>query len=204
MKIQNPFFFLFFQWALEQFETLFKTIPDATNNYLNQSGFVDQILKQGGNVKEILEQIKSALGENKPKNIQDCIQWARNLFQSWFVNDIKQLLYQFPADSLTSSGQKFWSGPKRLPNPAQFDCEKNQAHFDFIKSATALHAFTYQIPFNSSADLDKIIKAANVNNLPSKDFLPKDGIKIETDEKATKDNTAKAEPVGKTCWPILA
>ena len=70
---------------------------------------------QGSQPVETLEVVKRLL-LGRPSNFDDCVEWARKYWQEMFHNQIAQLLHNFPADQLTSSGQPFWSGPKvRIP-----------------------------------------------------------------------------------------
>jgi len=70
-----------------------------------------------------VEAVKSILVDDRPQNFADCVSWARHLFEDNFCNQIKQLLYNFPQDQITSSGAPFWSGPKRCPHALQFDID---------------------------------------------------------------------------------
>jgi len=70
-----------------------------------------------------VEAVKSVLVDGRPKHFADCVAWARHLFEDNFCNQVKQLLYNFPPDQVTSSGAPFWSGPKRCPHPVQFDVD---------------------------------------------------------------------------------
>ena len=60
---------------------------------------------------ETLEVVKRLLQE-RPSDFNACVEWARKYWQEMFHNTVAQLLHNFPADQLTSSGQPFWSGPK--------------------------------------------------------------------------------------------
>lgn len=81
-------------------------------------------LKHSGQVREQVQQILSYLVKDKPLTFEECIVWARLQFEEKFNNDIQQLLYSLPKDAVTSSGQPFWSGPKRAPDPLTFDPEE--------------------------------------------------------------------------------
>jgi ubiquitin-activating enzyme E1 len=70
-----------------------------------------------------LEVILNFLVKEKPIGFDECIVWARLKFEELFSNTLKQLLYNFPKDSVTSQGVPFWSGPKRAPDPIEFDPE---------------------------------------------------------------------------------
>lgn len=85
-----------------------------------------------------LVKIRESL-ENRPLSFEQCIEWARLKFQEEYNNDIRQLLHSLPRDmvsryldllssqladcppQVTDSGTPFWSGPKRAPNPVEFD-----------------------------------------------------------------------------------
>lgn len=56
----------------------------------------------------------------------------------------EQLLHNFPVDSLTSSGNPFWSGAKRPPSPLDFDAS-DALHMGFVKGAAVLRAVNYGI-----------------------------------------------------------
>lgn len=51
---------------------------------------------------EILTQLKKALVDVKPSSFEDCVKWARQLFQDYYFNTIAQLLYNFPPDHVRS------------------------------------------------------------------------------------------------------
>jgi len=70
-----------------------------------------------------VEAVRSVLVDGRPETFADCVAWARNLFEDNFSNQIRQLLYNFPPEQVTSSGAPFWSGPKRCPHPLQFDVD---------------------------------------------------------------------------------
>ena len=90
-------------WAKSLFQGYFTDSAENVNMYLTQSNFVEQTLKQSGDVKGILESISDSLS-NRPYNFEDCIKWARLEFEKKFNHDIKQLLFNFPKDAKTSNG----------------------------------------------------------------------------------------------------
>ena len=51
---------------------------------------------------EILGQLKKSLVDERPKNFEGCVEWARHLFQEYFHNTIAQLLYNFPSDHVSA------------------------------------------------------------------------------------------------------
>jgi len=48
----------------------------------------------------------------RSNNFEDCIHYARQKFEKYFVNDLKQLLYTYPLDAKTKDGSLFWTSPK--------------------------------------------------------------------------------------------
>lgn len=87
------------------------------------------------------------------------------------------MLYNFPKDSVTSSGALFWSGPKRAPDPVLFDVD-NKLHMEFILSAANLRAFNYGLPANRDAEYAKKV----ASNVIVPDFTPKSNVKIATQD----------------------
>jgi ubiquitin-activating enzyme E1 len=83
--------------------------------------------------------------DERPLAFADCVKWARLHFEENYVNQIKQLLFNFPPDQQTTTGQPFWSGPKRCPVPLAFDI--NEAlHIDYVFAAANLKAEVYGLP----------------------------------------------------------
>ena len=103
------------------FEGYYKQPADNVNLYLTQPNFVESTLKQGGNQKDTLDTVYNFLVAEKPISFSQCVAWARLKFEEVYHNNIMQLLFNFPKDSVTSTGQPFWSGPKRAPEPLVFD-----------------------------------------------------------------------------------
>ncbi|OJI79513.1 hypothetical protein ASPTUDRAFT_78884 [Aspergillus tubingensis CBS 134.48] len=165
-------------WARDLFQTYFVGPPEAVNMYLSQPNYIQQTLKQAGNEKQTLEHLRDFLVTDKPLTFDDCIVWARNQFEAQYNNAIQQLLYNFPRDSKTSSGQLFWSGPKRAPTPLKFD-SANPTHLSFIVAGANLHAFNYGI---KNPGADKAYYRKVVDNMIVPEFTPKSGVKIQANE----------------------
>ena len=173
------------QWARDTFEGLFKQSAENAAQYINDPHFLDRTLKLPGvQPLEVLESVKIALIDERPKTFEDCIIWARCHWQDQYNNQIRQLLFNFPPDQITSSGQPFWSGPKRCPVPLEFDIN-NDLHLDYIASAANLKATVYGIENNRNRE--QIAKFVSSVHVP--EFTPKSGVKIaETDSQVQVSN----------------
>lgn len=88
------------QWARDLFEGFFKQPADNVNMYLTQPNFVEATLKQGGNQKETLETVYNYLVSERPMSFSQCVAWARLKFEELYSNNIRQLLFNFPKDSV--------------------------------------------------------------------------------------------------------
>lgn len=174
-------------WARELFESYFVQPAENVNLYLSQPNFLEATLKHSGNQKQILETIRDYLVLAKPITFEECIIWARLEFEKQYNNNIQQLLFNFPKDSVTSSGTPFWSGPKRAPDPLTFSLQ-NETHLEFVKAAANLHAFNYGI--KGSMDDEIYIKVIEHMMIP--EFTPSSGVKIQASD-AEPDPNASAQ-----------
>jgi ubiquitin-activating enzyme E1 len=165
-------------WARELFEGYFIKPAETVNLYLGQPDYIGTTLKQGGNEKATLEMIQDFLVQDKPLSVEDCIKWARLQFEKQYNNAIQQLLYNFPKDSTSSSGQPFWSGPKRAPDPLKFD-PNNEYHWNFVVAGANLHAFNYGI---NTKGLDASTINKVLENMIIPDFSPSSSVKIQADD----------------------
>ncbi|CCG25738.1 Uba1 ubiquitin-activating enzyme [Candida orthopsilosis Co 90-125] len=157
-------------WAKSLFQGIFVDSPESVNLYLSQPNYVESSLKQNPDKKGTLENISKYLNE-RPYSFEDCIKWARLEFETKFNHEIKQLLYNFPHDAKTSTGEPFWSGPKRAPTPLKFDVN-NKDHLDFIIGGANLLAFIYGLKEQNNIDT-KVLEKIEIP-----EFKPKSGVKI--------------------------
>lgn len=165
-------------WARDLFESYFVKPAETVNLFLTQPNYIESTLKQGGNEKATLEMIRDFLVDDKPLSVEDCIKWARLQFEKQYNNAIQQLLYNFPKDSVSSSGTPFWSGPKRAPDPLKFD-PQNEFHWSFVVAGAKLHAFNYDI---NAKDLDAATIQKVLENMIIPDFSPNASVKIQADD----------------------
>jgi len=184
------------QWARDKFEELFKQSADNVNLHLTQPNYLDSVRKQAGTQKDTIQSIYNYLVAWKPKTFRECIIWAREIFEDLYNNSIQQLLFNFPKDSVTSSGQPFWSGPKRAPTPIVFDMN-NKLHMDFIIAAANLHAFNYGL----TGETDVQVFKNELATITVKKFEPKKGVKIQVNEN---ENVQSALPDEKEIEDLIA
>merc|ERR1739844_603974 len=131
---------------------------------------VEKTMKlQGTQPVETFEKVKKVLVDDLPKNFEDCLSWARHLFQDLFHN--------FPADQTTSSGQPFWSGPKRCPKALNFD-PVVELHLDFVLAAANLLAAVHGLEGNR----DREAVGTMVSGVKVDAFKPKEGVKIAAND----------------------
>ena len=48
----------------------------------------------------MIDTVKRIIVDEKPTTFADCVEWSRKYFQTQYGNKIKQLLFNFPADSV--------------------------------------------------------------------------------------------------------
>ncbi|QFZ29405.1 putative ubiquitin-activating enzyme E1 [Clavispora lusitaniae] len=173
-------------WAKSLFQGYFADSPETVNLYLSQPNYVESNLKQNPDIKGTLRNIADLLN-NRPYSFDDCIRWARIQFETKYNHEIRQLLYNFPEDAVTSTGAPFWSGPKRAPTPLEFDIN-NPDHLNFIIGGANLLAYVYGLK-ETKATFEDYKKVLDTVEVPP--FEPKTGLKIAT-------NDAEAEEQAKS------
>ena len=167
------------QWARDTFEGLFTNPAFACQEYIkDRNAYIERVLKlQGSQPLEEIQQIYKALVAEKPNTFEECVEWARNYWQENYHNVIRQLLFNFPPDQLTSSGVPFWSGPKRCPHPLNFDVN-NSVHFDYVYAGANLKAEMYGIKQNR----DKHVVAELIKKISVPEFKPRSGVTIHVND----------------------
>jgi len=187
------------QWARDYFEGAFKQSCEDVNGYLGTSGgkseYLEKLASMGGhastNKVDTLLSIRKTLVVERPRGFDDCVTWARLMFEDLFSSQIRQLLFNFPEDQLTSTGTKFWSGSKRCPIPLSFDmasmCDDAEMknHYDFIVAASNLRAQMFGIKGHT----DEAYFCEKLSNIIVPDFTPKDGVKIAANEAEAKQES---------------
>jgi len=183
------------QWARDYFEGVFKQNAEDVNSYLNTASLDDytvMLLKEHNTMLDTLQSLRNMLVVERPVTFEDCIMWARLQFQELFVNNIRQLLHNFPQGQLTSKGSKFWSGSKRCPHPLVFDLDERcdearmRNQFNFFVAASNLRAKMFGIKGRMDEEyFRKIMKDISVP-----DFLPRNGVKLVVSDEIMDDVTS--------------
>ncbi|CAD8207678.1 unnamed protein product [Paramecium octaurelia] len=178
------------EFARDKFNKLFSLKPKLAQNIIENQSFNPQ------NPEEI-KQLKSTIKllQQAPTKLEDCIQWAKNKFQKYFINDIKQLLYTYPVDAKTKDGQPFWKLPKRPPKCLNYDIE-NLIVVQFISTMAFLRAKQYNLPTPADWRQEKNRRdvATLGDKMTSKEWIPNDSKKKEIEEQVLKlENKAQKQ-----------
>ncbi|CAD8141130.1 unnamed protein product [Paramecium pentaurelia] len=126
------------EWGLEYLKNIFE---QSSNNlfklYQNPLTFLNQFYNQHQNqiiyLKDQLQFIEKYLLIFINPILENIVRFAKNLFYYLFNIKIKQLLNSFPPDYELQNGILFWTNPKRLPKPIEFD-SIDPLHQQFIHS----------------------------------------------------------------------
>lgn len=172
------------QWSRDYFAGIFTQNAEDVNAFLGSPDFTKQLESQQNTKMDTLKSIQDTLVDERPRSFEDCVVWARLKFEELYVNQIMQLLHNFPEDQVTSSGAKFWSGSKRCPKPVHFDidskCEDAEMRnsFDFVVATANLRASMYGI--TGRTDEEYFVNVLKDTIVP--DFSPREGVKIAAND----------------------
>lgn len=170
------------QWGREWFEEVFKQAADDVQQYLDNPGAFLENLKSSQNTQyDTLKRLQDSLVQNRPRNISDCITWARQTFEDLYHYRIQQLLFNFPLDRRTANGTLFWSGSKKPPSIIYYD-SGDVLHQEFIISVANMRAQMFNLPVCQ----DSAYMLAVAQNVTVKPFQPQAGVKIAATEEEMK------------------
>jgi len=179
-------------WARSEFEGMLEKSPAEANAYLaDPSKYVDSVRTSAdAAAREQLAKVVDVLCTEQVSSFDDCLAWGRKKFEEYFHDRVAQLVFTFPEDAVTSTGAPFWSAPKRCPHPLKFDAE-DVSQASFIQAAAILKAEVHGIARPDWAT-DPAAVAAAAAKVDVPEFVPKAGVKIETDPKAEAAGPAAA------------
>lgn len=174
------------QWAREQFDEMFVRPAENVNQYLSQPDYLGSLAQAGDASRASqIAQIKSYLVDERPQTFEACVVWARLQFEEQYANAIKQLLFSLPPDAVTSTGQPFWSGPKRQPTPLKFDVH-DPVHLAYVITAANLHAENYGLRGSTdTAYFERVLAQVKVP-----EFTPRSNVRVQTNDNEPVSNAA--------------
>lgn len=95
---------------------------ESANSYLKDDTFLAS--QDPDRRVNFTQEISFVLVRDLPNSFNDCIIWARHLFDELFEQDIHQLLKKLPLDLRTATGELFWEAPHRkTPTAIGFSAE---------------------------------------------------------------------------------
>jgi ubiquitin-activating enzyme E1 len=151
------------QWARDLFEGLFAQTSRLARRFLDDR---DSLLRQISTLPyhealDSLKKVHSTLA-NPPSSEEDCIKWARILWQEYYYNNIVQLLHNYPPDH-EIDGMLFWSSDKRMPHPLDFNALED-LHLHFIQAAASIraHMFGIQHHFHDASFVKNCVAGVTV------------------------------------------
>ena len=150
-------------WAMDQFE-FFNRGPNNLKNWLENKEMEFPQTTEGLQMNNDIYMFSTKY------NVSDwskCVTWALDMFYENYNYTIKQLLHNFPKDTLTSEGTLFWSSGKRCPTPLMFDIN-NQLHLDYVESTVKLLCNSLSLDSNFSNEELK----EQISNYEYKEFVP--------------------------------
>ena len=113
--------------------------------------------------------MKKLYNANEEKSYATCVQFAVDIFQDAFNNQIAQLLNAFPADHIIEdTGKPFWSGLKRAPQILEFSVD-DPLHLELVQAGANIFATMFNLPVQK----DKLAVAKLVSKAYKKPFVPK-------------------------------
>ena len=169
------------EWGRNYFQAIFVDGSIDFANYLKEPAKYikterDLAAKKAGSLKEKLEVIHKFVGIHQGgASPQSLVNFARQLFQDIFHDQIAQLLHSFPRDYKDDKGNLFWSSPKRPPYVIDFD-PSEEMHFMFIRSICQIMSECFGKKFTESDEtiLALIRTATFTENKPVQRAIKKD------------------------------
>ena len=147
------------EWGRDQFNTLFcSRVQDAVEFLRGPEAFVTALRQNttSAGVRTQLSDITQLVELKQSGDVNRVIQEARDIFNSNFDHSIRDLKALFPDDHTDSSGNPFWSGPKRSPQVVSFDAT-DDTHVDFVWTCANLIFANVGLPSVDRATAQSIV-----------------------------------------------
>ena len=138
-------------WTKDRFNHQFTSIPQSVNKFIEDpDSFNKDLWAQ-------LAEVNHFYSHDKCRTFEDCISWARQLFEQYFNFDIRDYTHKYPRDQIDpNTGAPFWNSTHRFPTPASYD-PNNPMHATFVRSAAAIWAIAQNI---EPVDLESVPSSA--------------------------------------------
>lgn len=178
------------EWGRSRFNELFTEKPSNLKNYLkNRDQFMSKLQKDNPETL-IVKELRLMKQYMELENFEDCVKFARQkLFEDYDLQ-ISRLIEMFPQDHKDSQGNPFWSGPKRFPEPIDFDPE-DDLQVDYIIACSNLVAEVLGI--EKLNDEEEIIKIAEEVEIEESVDLGEVELDEEEEEKSGVKKKSPAE-----------
>ena len=172
-------------WAMDQFD-FFNRGPSNLKNWLENKTYEFPKTTEGLQMNNDIYLFST---KYNVKCWKDCVKWAMDMFYENYNYNIKQLLHNFPKDTLTSEGTLFWSSGKRCPTPLMFNIN-NQLHLDYVISTVKLLANSLSL--NGNFDENELLE--QINNYEYKEFVPETNKVNPETNKVNSETKPDSEP----------
>jgi ubiquitin-activating enzyme E1-like protein 2 len=158
--------------------------PTETNQFLTDSrkdGYWAKFRNAKPSKPDVVKSVR--LLSMLPRSFADCVQIAVNKFNSFYRNQIMQLLFNYPPDVKDKDGKPFWVAPRRMPRALTFDAGDDE-HLAFAFHCAHLYANVFKVK-DVVNDMDAFRKVAK--QAKNKEYVVKTDKFIESDESAKKE-----------------
>ena len=157
-------------WSKETFNDYFVAILNELKMFIEDKENYYKYLDKLGVASDEIPRLKEIMKYSKiflEKNFNACIEIALEKYTQNFVNNILQLIYQFPHDCLDDKGKRFWSGTNKFPHPLPFDPNK-EIDLLYIKKYAEILAKGLSIPINQEDEYFKDV----ISEIEIKKYVP--------------------------------
>lgn len=128
--------------------------------------------------------------DSRPTTFEQCINFARRKFETYFRNNILQLVRTYPEDLQGTDGsmlslflivnsnsftEAFWASPRRFPTALEFKVE-DPTHLDFVLHTACLWATIFKVPIPEPLDRAWVTQVAHKVEVPR--FVFKEGTSL--------------------------